>query len=224
MVDNWYVNTASPNPFKLKVLLVEDDLFTQQLVTDVLEHRDIEVRSVSDVANAIDELESFEPNVVVTDLDLGDGPDGSDLLQYIDLNLPWIGKVVLTSHSSPTLALSPGQTLPNDITLLIRPRVSTNEIHEAVLAALEHANTPRNMSLEIPDEIRLVSQAQGELLKLMAEGLSNTALARHRNRSIQATEAMVHRLFLSLGIVSHPDVNPRVVAVRMWQQGKVRVK
>lgn len=218
------MDTTTPNLFKLKVLLVEDDSFTQQLVEDVLERRDITVHSVSDVASAIDEITTFEPNVVVTDLDLGDGPDGSDLLQYIDMNFPWIGKVVLTSHSSPTLALSPGRTLPNDVTILIKPRVSTNEIHEAVLAALEQANAPRNMSLEVADEIHLVSQAQGELLRLMADGLSNAALARHRNRTLHATEAMVHRLFLSLGIAPHPDVNPRVVAVRMWQQGKVRVK
>jgi DNA-binding NarL/FixJ family response regulator len=218
------VNTTPQNAFKLRVLLVEDDLFTQQLVADVLERRDIDVHTVSDVATAIDELSAFEPNVVVTDLDLGDGPDGSDLLQYMELNFPWIGKVVLTSHSSPTLAISPGRTLPKDVTLLIKPRVSTQEIHEAVLGALEQANVPRNMSIEIPDEIHLVSQAQGELLKLMAEGLSNAALARHRNRSLQATEAIVHRLFTALGIVPHPDVNPRVVAVRMWQQGKVRVK
>jgi len=93
-----------------------------------------------------------------------------------------------------------------------------------VLDALGQVNEPRNMSLEIDDAIHIVSKAQAELLKLMAEGLSNAALARHRNRSLNATEAMVHRLFLSLGIATHPDVNPRVVAVRMWQQGKVRVK
>jgi len=218
------MDRTAPHQFKLKVLLVEDDVFTQQLVADVLERRNIAVHSVSDVANAIEAMQAFEPNVVVTDLDLGDGPDGSDLLQYIELHSPWIGRVVLTSHSSPTLALSPGRTLPDNVTLLIKPRVSTEEIHEAVLAALEQANTPRNMSLELTDEIQIVSQAQGELLRLMAEGLSNAALARHRNRSLHATEAMVHRLFLSLGIESNPDVNPRVVAVRMWQQGKVRVK
>ena len=218
------MGTSSSNEFKLKVLLVEDDMFTQQLVADVLERRDITVHCVRDVASAIDALPEFEPNVLVTDLDLGDGPDGSDLLQYIDLHFPWIGKVVLTSHSSPTLALSPGRTLSNDVTLLIKPRVSTEEIYEAVVEALEQANAPRNMSLEINDEIHIVSQSQGELLRLIADGLSNAALARHRNRSLHATEAMVHRLFVSLGIAPHPDLNPRVVAVRMWQQGKVRVK
>lgn len=218
------MNSKSVNQFKLKVLLVEDDQFTQQLIVDILERRDVTVCSVGDVASAIDQLSDFEPNVVVTDLDLGDGPDGSDLLQYIDLNSPWIGKVVLTSHSSPALALAPGRTLPNDVTILIKPRVSTQEIHDAVMSALEQASAPRDMSLEISDEIHIVSHAQAELLKLMADGLSNSALARHRNRSLHATEAMVHRLFSALGITPHPDVNPRVVAVRMWQLGKVRVK
>ena len=218
------MNKTPADEFQLKVLLVEDDLFTQQLIADVLERRNMQVRSVSDAASAIEDMATFEPNVVVTDLDLGNGPDGSDLLQYIEMNMPWIGKVVLTSHSSPTLALSPGRTLASDVTILIKPKVSTQEIYDAVLDALGQVNEPRNMSLEIDDAIHIVSKAQAELLKLMAEGLSNAALARHRNRSLNATEAMVHRLFLSLGIATHPDVNPRVVAVRMWQQGKVRVK
>lgn len=218
------MTTTNDHQFQLKVLLVEDELFTQNLIADVLERREFKVFSVSDVASAIEAMGTFEPNVVITDLDLGEGPDGSDLLQYIDTYTPWVGKVVLTSHSSPTLALSPGRILPNDVTLLIKPRVSMQEIYEAVLSALDQVSAPRNMTLEIDDEVHLVSQAQAELLKLMSEGLSNSALARHRNRSLKATEAVVHRLFQSLGIATHPDVNPRVVAVRMWQQGKVRVK
>jgi hypothetical protein len=34
----------------------------------------------------------------------------------------------------------------------------------------------------------------------------------------------VQRTFASLGIKSDEDFNPRVLAVRMWQQGKVVVK
>ena len=54
--------------------------------------------------------------------------------------------------------------------------------------------------------------------------LSNAAIARKRETSLRATETLVQRTFASLGIKSDEDFNPRVLAVRMWQQGKVVVK
>jgi hypothetical protein len=35
---------------------------------------------------------------------------------------------------------------------------------------------------------------------------------------------LIQRTFAALGVNGDPSVNPRVVAVRMWHQGKVAVK
>jgi DNA-binding NarL/FixJ family response regulator len=59
---------------------------------------------------------------------------------------------------------------------------------------------------------------------MLADGLSNSAIARQRDRTLAATESLIHRLFSSLGLDADPDINQRVIAVRMWQQGKVRIK
>jgi len=210
--------------FKLKVLFVEDEDFTLNMVAELLESRGMTVHAVKDARSALEAIPEFEPHVVVTDLDLGDGPDGSDLLHYIDERFPWVGKVILTSHASPTLAIGMRDQLPKDVTFLIKPLVSGQDIYEAVLDAIHQPDEPRLMSLELTDDIRIISQTQAELLKLMAEGMSNSAIARHRNKSAGTTESLIHRLFVALGISGDPDTNQRVLAVRMWQQGKVRVK
>lgn len=70
----------------------------------------------------------------------------------------------------------------------------------------------------------VVSQAQGEILLLIAEGLTNAAIARKRGTSLRATETIVQRTFAVLGLKNDEDFNPRVLAVRMWQQDKVIVK
>jgi DNA-binding NarL/FixJ family response regulator len=80
------------------------------------------------------------------------------------------------------------------------------------------------MTLEPADGIYVVSRSEGELLRMLADGLSNAAIARERNRTLPATESLIHRLFASLGLASDAGTNQRVLAVKMWLQGKVRIK
>ena len=70
----------------------------------------------------------------------------------------------------------------------------------------------------------VLTPVHGEVLRLIAEGLSNAAIAKERNTTLRAAESMVQRTFLALGIGSDADRNARVLAVRMWQQGKVIVR
>jgi len=223
-MNNGLMSEHPDTEFKLKVLFVEDDDFTLNMVSELLERRGVTVHAVKDARSALEAVPKFDPHVVVTDLDLGEGPDGSDLLHYVDERFPWIGKVILTSHASPALAIGARDELPQDVTFLIKPLVSGQDIYEAILNAIHQPEEPRLMTLEPTDDIRLISETQAELLKLMAEGLSNAAIARHRNKSASTTESLIHRLFVALGISGDPDTNQRVLAVRLWQQGKVRVK
>ncbi len=210
--------------FKLKVLFVEDDQFTLNTVTELLERLGVTVMAVNTVPKAVMALTKFEPNVVLTDLDLGAGPDGSDFLNHVDETYPWIGKVILTAHSSPTLAVDSGQRLPEGVTFLIKSLVTGQDIYKAILDSVDREQEPRHMSLETVDGIFVVSKSQAELLRMLADGLSNGAIARQRDRTLAATESLIHRLFVALGLGSDPDVNQRVIAVKMWQQGKVRIK
>lgn len=59
---------------------------------------------------------------------------------------------------------------------------------------------------------------------MIADGLSNASIAEARGITLRAAEALIQRTFAALGVNGDPSVNPRVVAVRMWHQGKVSVK
>lgn len=218
------MNQTKPSEFQLKVLFVEDEEFTISMVSDLLLRKKVSVLAVRTVAEAVTALSTFAPNVVVSDLDLGAGPDGSDLLNYVDANYPWIGKVILTSHASPELALTAGTKLPKDVTFLIKNLVKPSEIFDAVYGTLNTQTSLRPKERDKASDLLEVSKGQAELLKLMADGYSNTAIARKRNRTVKSTESMIHRLFASLNIATDPDINPRIIAVRLWQQGKVKVK
>ena len=94
------------------------------------------------------------------------------------------------------------------------------------LVALMQAAVERRVVREsdsVGDRI-VISPVHGEILRMIAEGMSNAAIAKVRNTSLRAAEGMVQRTFVALGSGSDADRNARVLAVRMWQQGKVIIR
>lgn len=69
-----------------------------------------------------------------------------------------------------------------------------------------------------------ITAAQAEMLRMIADGLSNSAIAEARGITLRAVEALIQRTFVTLGVSGDSTINPRVAAVRKWQQGKVVVK
>ena len=211
--------------FKARVLIAEDEEFTLNLLRDVLEGASYQVEAVTSVSEAIAKVGEFDPHAIVTDLNFGaKGPTGADLLQFIEKNHPWIGKVVLTSHASPALAIPNDVQIPDDVTYLVKSELgSIAELIEAVERSISQTVEPLERPV-IDNERIVVSATQGEILLLLAEGYTNTAIARQRGTSLRAAETLIQRTFSSLGIKSDEDFNPRILAVRMWQQGKVVIK
>jgi len=213
------------NTFSARVLIAEDEEFTLNLLREVLSGANFQVEAVDNVADAIAKIESFDPHVVITDLNFGvSAPNGADLLRFIEKVHPWIGKVVLTSHASPNLAVPSGIDIPDGATYLVKSELgSISELIAAVEGTISKSNT--GVSKPILENNRIViSSTQGEILLLLAEGYTNSAIAKKRGTSLRAAETLVQRTFASMGIKNDEDFNPRVLAVRMWQQGKVVVK
>jgi DNA-binding NarL/FixJ family response regulator len=215
------VNTT----FKARVLIAENEEFTLNLLRDVLEGANYLVEAVTSVSEAIAKVNEFDPHAIITDLNFGaKGPTGADLLQFIDKDHPWIGKVVLTSHASPALAIPNGVQIPEDVTYLVKSELgSISELIESVEKSISQTAEPTERPVIDNDRI-LISATQGEILLLLAEGYTNAAIARKRGTSLRAAETLIQRTFSSLGIKSDEDFNPRILAVRMWQQGKVVIK
>ena len=103
--------------FKARILIAQDEEFTLNLLREVLTAANFQVEAVTNVAEAIAKIGSFDPHAVITDLNFGiSGPSGADLLQYIEKEHPWVGKVVLTSHTSPALAVPNVMSLAAGVT------------------------------------------------------------------------------------------------------------
>jgi DNA-binding NtrC family response regulator len=85
-----------------------------------------QVEAVTNVADAIAKISSFDPHAVITDLNCGiTGPIGADLLHNIENEHPWVGKVVLSSHASPALAVTNGTALSTGATYRVKSELGS---------------------------------------------------------------------------------------------------
>lgn len=215
------MNTTTPR--KIDVLFVDDDPFTRAMVNDGLEADDMVVRTCANVAEAIEQITLHEPHVVVSDLDLGPGPSGADLLRKVDQDWPWIGKVALTAHATPDLAVGEGARLPGETLYIVKgDLLSIGELHDWVMASLlpvSEAPARDNSRKRV-----LVTPAQAAAIRLIAEGLSNAAIAERRGITLRSAESLVHRSFQALGLEDNKDINPRVMAAMMWRRGQITTR
>lgn len=206
----------SQNP--LNVVVVEDEPFTRKLVSEYLRERKISVADFDNAKDAMDFIRRNQVDALISDLDLGKTPSGVDLLARVHTDLPLVQLVALTAHASPQLA-APGR-LPNSVTYLVKTELDS-------LAKIVDAISGQELAAkrEKSDVERIaVTRSQAEVLRLLAEGLSNEAIAERRGVSKRAAEALVQRTLSSLGLTRDSGRNPRVEAVRLWQQGRVEVR
>ena len=205
-------------------MLVEDEEFTRNMVAEMLTNSGVTVSSVDSVAKALASIDSFDPHVVLTDLDLGHGPDGADLLLKVFKDRPWTGMVIMTAHASPELAISDASRIPDPTVYIVKSEIkSIANLLLAIEESIERTGKFQKSVAAVSEKITITA-SQAEILRMIADGLSNASIAKERDITLRAAEALIQRTFQALGVNSDPTVNPRVVAVRMWHQGKVAVK
>lgn len=210
----------------LRLIVVEDEPFTRQLVANALAQQGFEVIECSDASTALDLVAEFEPHVIVSDLDLGpSGPSGIDLLQHVTRTHPWIGLVALTAHSNPQLAAS-GQ-LPAGVAYLIKSEITNLEqIGVTVRSTLSHGQAAliqQNLDAD-ETEFYFVTRDQAEALRMLAQGMTNQAIADQRGTTIRAVENLISRTYAALQLDRDTSRNYRIEAVKLWQTGRVRVE
>jgi DNA-binding NarL/FixJ family response regulator len=208
----------------MRVLVVEDEDFTRTMVGEMLSASGIDTKPVASVAEALQVMEEFDPHIVLTDLDLGHGPDGADLLTKVALERPWTGMVVMTAHASPELAIKDASRIPEQAGYIVKSEI--HSIRNLISVIEESIIMPGNFNgTDSQGEEKItITAAQAEMLRMIADGLSNSAIAEARGITLRAVEALIQRTFVTLGVSGDSTINPRVAAVRKWQQGKVVVK
>ena len=203
----------------IKILIVEDDIFVNSMLKQILEAADFSVTTALNVAQALASISEVEPHLILTDLDLGNGPNGADLINKISLDYPWINLIVLSTHRNPKLAIYPHISLPEGIIYITKSDlVDKNNLVSIVKESMTSNSYRKNITA---DDLPVLNSQQAEVLQLIAKGLSNQAIADIRGVSLRAVEIAITKIYEILGINNDPTINTRLKAAEIWRTGKV---
>jgi len=204
-----------------RALVVDDDQSFRSLVCRAIEGFGFEVMGVADAEAARTGLLEFDPDILIVDLSLGEGPSGLDLIQYIRAHHDWVAILVLTAHRSPILVEPAAPRLPADVGYLVKADVIDVEVLREAIDRTLASQPPIRRSA---DSIPVITKNQADVLRMVAEGLSNNAIAEKRECSVRALERVIHRLYRALGLPDDAEHNQRVQAARMYWESLVQVK
>lgn len=200
-----------------KIVIVEDEPLMASLLAQALIAANFQVESAPDAAKARKVIDRFDPDILLLDISLGDGPSGIHLAHVIHETRPDIAILILTKHPDAKSATADGLELPNNVGFLRKHLV--NDI-QYLLSAIEKVLTDRSQEVrqDQPAE-NLISKLSPQAIKvigLVAQGYTNTEIALRINLSIKSVERWIDTIYKDLYIDAKGPINPRVEAARQY--------
>ena len=208
----------------LRVVVAEDSALLRQGLCRLLEENGIDVvaeaDNFDDLLNAVKE---HEPDVVLTDIRMP--PTGTDeglrAAEMIHRDRPEIGVLVLSQYVESRHALKLMTSNPRAVGYLLKD--SIGDVHELISTILRVSRGETAVDPEVVrellerkrmgDPIQKLSERERELLDLMAQGRSNSAICEALFLSPKTVESHVRNIFTKLNLDSTPDDHRRVLAV-----------
>ncbi|GAA1448465.1 response regulator transcription factor [Leifsonia poae] len=196
--------------------MVEDHALMRSLVADGIGSRGFEVAAFGRAADALDALESFDPDLLVTDIDLGERPNGVELAGIVRSRAPHVAVVFLTNLSREAASATARELIAGASFVNKGAIESIDELVDAAEAALDDRPYAREVPLRAPQtSLAGLSSTQLATVRLLAAGLTNAEIARRRGVSVRAVEKSVERIFAALQL-SDDGVAPRVATAAAY--------
>jgi DNA-binding NarL/FixJ family response regulator len=209
-----------------KLLIVENDVFAGNFMSKSLSDAGFSNILVADTAvEAMRIFREINPDTVLIDIELGIGPNGIDLARAFRKVKDTVGVVFLTSIVDPRLIDLKGAEIPDGSIYLSKSLVSglteiAESLHESIVIGKNKSDKSvmkyRSGSIEL-------TNGQCELIRLIAEGLSNKEIARSKFVTVKSVENSIARLAKKLEFKDENTNSQRVLIARRYYQmiGKV---
>jgi DNA-binding NarL/FixJ family response regulator len=215
---------------RLRVLLAEDQYLFREGTRRLLEeHGRVEVVGVApDYDSVLEEARRLKPDVVLMDIKMPPSysTEGIDAAHVIKQELPGTGVVILTQHDDEVYVWRLLAHGVEGYGYLHKLRVG--DIEQLVRAVQQVADGGSVLDPHIVQRLLdqrsrkpgspLTELTAGELsvLRLMAEGKSNAAIAERLSVSTATVERRINALFQKLELGEEVDLNRRVAAVLIY--------
>lgn len=205
--------------------MLENDAFAATFLKNSLNQLNFSaVHIAEDASSAMQIFRQTRPHACLLDIELGTGPNGIDVARAMRKLDPTVGITFLTSIQDPRLINLKGLELPLGSKYLAKKSVTgTDQISQVIAESIEIATLGKQFDqMEIKSDLDLTS-GQFELIRMIAEGLSNREIASQKVMSVKSTENSIARLAKKLKITDTGSNSQRVLISKRYFEliGKV---
>jgi DNA-binding NarL/FixJ family response regulator len=214
----------------IRVVFAEDNYLAREGIVRVLEgigHVEL-VATCGDLDTLREAVDSTRPDVVVTDIRMP--PDNSDegirLADELRASRPEIGVVVLSQYTDPLYAIALFDGGAGGRAYLLKERVRDRaELGRAVRevanggSVVDPGIVERLLSVRAGNDrspLQALTPRELEILGLIAEGRSNTAIASLLVVTKRAVERHINAIFRKLDLEESADISRRVKAALLY--------
>lgn len=208
----------------MRVVVADDVLLTRKGIVHLLEGAGVKViAEAEDADELLRKLRLDPPDVAVVDIRMPPTHTDEGLIaaQSIRSEHPDVGVLVLSQYVEPSYAMRLVEEHPERVGYLLKDRVFDIATVVDALRRIVDGETvidptivARLVGRRRPDDpLSRLTEREQEVLGLIAEGLSNRALAERLFITDRTVEAHVTQIFQKLGLAESPDQHRRVLAV-----------
>ena len=208
----------------MRLVIADDALLVREGVAHVLSQAGHDVvAEAADAATLLSHVRQFQPDVAVIDIKMPPTHTDEGLVaaQRIRTTHPTVGVLVLSQYLEPSYAIRLLEDHPEQVGYLLKEHLFTaSTLVEAVQRVHEGETVvdPTIVSRLFGRRRRVnpltsLTPREREVLSLVAEGLSNRAIAERLVVTERTVEAHVTRIFSRLDLDENPGSHRRVLAV-----------
>jgi DNA-binding NarL/FixJ family response regulator len=213
----------------VRVVIADDNLLVRSGIAALLQGAGIEVAGQSASADELlREVDAHQPDVAIVDIRMPPthSDEGLRAAQQIRASYPEMGIVILSQHVDSGTATRALAESPERLGYLLKDRVGDVEDFVSTLrrvanggSALDPTVVSRLLAARTDNgPLEPLTPREREVLQLVAEGLSNRAVAERLGITLGSTEKYVSGIFTKLGLPDTGGEYRRVLAVLRFLQ------
>ena len=206
-------------------------MLTREGIVRLLEDAGVDVvAQAADAESLLREVRLKRPDAAIVDIRMPPthSDEGLVAAQRIRTDHPEVGVLVLSQYVEPSYAMRLLEEYPERIGYLLKQRVFDVAVLIDALRRIDDGETVVDPTIVArvlgrrrrADPLAELTAREREVLGLVAEGLSNRAIAGRLFVTERTVEAHVKQVFLKLALDLNPESHRRVLAVLAYLRGE----
>jgi DNA-binding NarL/FixJ family response regulator len=203
----------------VRVVIAEDVMLTREGIARLLTEAGVDVAAeVGDADALLRAVRATKPDAAIVDIRMPPTHTDEGLVaaHQIQAQHPGVAVLILSQYVEPYYAMRLLEDHPERIGYLLKERVFDVA---SLIDALRRLVARLFARKRRPDPLGQLAAREREVLALLAEGLSNRAIADRLFVTERTVEAHVSQIFLKLGLTADSGSHRRVLAVLAYLRG-----